>query len=185
MSTTDKLEWKEVEYAAEQIFDQWGGEHILRWVEEAWGHLKTAELTESGSLLELTQAQLRLIVLAELVGSYRKYALGESSDDVTWYSAEHLDIDQLALGILAGRSSDILNDSDDSTLLAEALDQVVADLKPTVVSCLTSAFGEAHGLHKSLWNAVTGSDDPDTDEAFEPAADQLSAYAHVEQGFPD
>lgn len=185
MSTSEETGWNEVRDAASRMFYVWdcGGE--LAWAEEAWAHLYEAGLANDGSILEHTAAKLRLVTLARVYEEFSGLAWDENPETPLDYLAEDLDIDNLALGILAASAGGDFEDTADEYELRElALLAVTNRQRREVFECLSAAYGGAINLYTRLWKTRSPDQGEDCDgEEFEPTPRKANAMHFVTSGF--
>lgn len=187
MSDEEALPWDEVENAAKKMFTLWGGDGELAWAKEAWMHLSAAGLTANYSLEDLTRTQLRLVTLAYVYDRFCDNAWEESWQSEPYLFAEHIDLSPLGLGILYGRLQPEVDDWEESTIFAEAVEAVCLSLKDEIHDCLVQAYGGNHRLFARLWNTRDEElEEDDTDgSAFDVEPDNLVGFDYVQQGFSD
>ncbi|MBC8002629.1 MAG: hypothetical protein H7X97_08585 [Opitutaceae bacterium] len=167
MSDIDKIEWDEIDYEAAMIFKVWpdGGELI--WAEEAWQHLRASGLTETPSELDYTQVRLRLVMLGRIYEEFCGVAWDKNPQTPLDELTESLEIDPVALGILAAISGpEQFDDAGDEYELRDlAVVAATNRLRSGIFECLKSAYGDEEGLYRRLWqtrNAI-GQENEDVD----------------------
>jgi hypothetical protein len=106
MNGADESGWSDVSDAAGKMFNVWVDGHELEWAREAWGHLHPAGLEGEETCLKVTAAKLHLVTLARVYQEFCGLAWEENPETPVDYLAEDLDMDSVALGILAAASSD-------------------------------------------------------------------------------
>jgi hypothetical protein len=186
MRATDTIEWDEVEGAATKMFNVWVDGTELKWAEEAWGHLTAAGLTGATTILDITAAKLRLVTLARIYQEFSGFAWDENPETPLDYLAEDLEIDPVALGILAGRADP--NDFEDLTwdehLLGAALVTVTDSQRKEIFECLRNAYGDEFRLYSRLWRtrSLLAEEDSEADE-WEVTGVNSSALEYVSNGF--
>ena len=185
MGTNDNTGWDRVEAAAAGMFNVWvdGGE--LAWAEEAWGHLYKAGLAYEDTILEDTAAKLRLLTLALVYQEFCGLAWEENPETPLDDLADRLDIDHVALGILAAAAGGEFEDAGDDFELRElALLAVTTHQRREVFECLKAAYGNEHHLYTRLWKTRTENwDEEDDGEEFEPTPRNSAAMFYITSGF--
>lgn len=182
--------WERVSHAARRMFNVWVGGSELAWAKEAWRRLHTSGLASDATILEDTASKLRLVALARIYEEFCGLAWDENPETPLNYLAEDLDIDALALGVLAGGTEAELEDEADEYKLREAaLVAVTNHLRRDVFQCLESAYGGFNQLYSRLWctspsAAVTEEDEPYAiGEEFEATPTNAAALSYVMNGF--
>lgn len=183
MSANDNLQWDEVDDAAKKMFDVWLIGSELDWAKEACSHLAAAGLLNALTLLDLTAAKLRLVTLALIYQEFCGFAWDENPETPVGYLAEDLDIDPVALGILAGRvESDEFEDSTDEYELRQAALWAVTDSqRHNIFECLRAAYGDELKLYSRIWHTRSPLDS-DGDE-WEVTDRNSAALEFVSNGF--
>jgi hypothetical protein len=102
----DESGWSDVSDAAGKMFNVWVDGHELEWAREAWGYLHPAGLEGEETSLKVTAAKLHLVTLARIYQEFCGLAWEENPETPVDYLAEDLDMDSVALGILAAASTD-------------------------------------------------------------------------------
>lgn len=145
------VEWDEISDAASGIFNIWTSGGDLDFAKESWSHLAAGELTSDDCVYDLTRTLLRLIALRLVYGEFCAAKWDEQSEPPISYLVEDLEIDSLALGLIAGDylapGSEL---GDPFSLRAAALEVAVERLKPEVFSCLLNAYGGPIELYSRL-----------------------------------
>jgi hypothetical protein len=168
MSATQKVKWDEIETAAAKMFNVWIDGAELKWAREAWKHLAKAGLTEATTILEITATKLRLVTLARIYQEFCGFAW-EENQEMPWdYLAElakDLEIDPVALGILAGQADP--NDFEDLTendyLLGAALETVTDSQRQEIFESLQTAYGDDFRLYSRLWHTRSADAEKDSE----------------------
>ena len=104
MTDTENIKWEEVESAAPKMFSVWVDGTELEWAKEAWSHLTAAGLVGATTILDITTANLRLVTLALIYQEFCGFAWDENPETPVDYLAEDLEIDPVALGVLAAKA---------------------------------------------------------------------------------
>lgn len=186
MIVTGNLGWDEIEQAAKKMFNVWidGGE--LKWAKEAWRHLRAAGLTSSTSTLEVTAAKVRLVTLARIYQEFSGFAWDENPETPLDYLAEDLEIDPVALGILAGRASPngFEELTDDDSVLGAALLTVTDSQRAEIFDCLRKSYGDENKLYSRLWHtrSLLAEKDSEEDE-WQVTGPNCAALQYVSNGF--
>lgn len=185
MSKSDEAGWERVQDAAARMFRVWVGGGELAWAEEAWGHLYNAGLANEDPILEDTAAKLRLVTLARIYQEFSGLAWDENPETPLEYLAEDLDIDDVALGILAASAGGEYKDaSDDNELRELALTAVTNQQRREIFECLKAAYGSEVHLYARLFNTHKQVPGEDGDgEELEPTFRNCAAYEYVRGGF--
>ena len=186
MSHTDTLEWEEIEAAASEMFKVWIDGSELEWAKEAWSHLTRADLASAGSILDITSAKLRLVTLARIYQEFCGYAWDENPETPVEYLAEDLEIDPVALGVLAGSIEplEFQSCSDDYELRQAALVAVTDSQRLEIFECLRAAYGDEIRLYSRIWHTRSLLAEKDSEgEEFEVTGANCSALEYVQNGF--
>jgi len=104
MSDTENIKWEDVESGATKMFNVWVDGTELEWAKEAWSHLTAAGLVGARTTLDMTAANLRVVTLALIYQEFCGFAWDERPETPVHYLAEDLEIDPVALGILAAKA---------------------------------------------------------------------------------
>lgn len=179
-----KVSWDEVSDAAEGMFSVWHMGEELPWAEEAWGHLEKDGLTRANTILERTESQLRLLVLAVAYRELCRLAWEENADLSLGQLSEELELDPLSLGILAARAKADVGqcDREDWEIRDSALAVMTNHLRLQVFDSLCAAYGSSHVLYSRLWHTRNAeANQPDSE--FELSAENRIAYLFVTNGF--
>lgn len=173
MSDIDKIEWDEIDYEAAMIFKVWpdGGE--LAWAEEAWQHLRASGLTETATELDYTQVRLRLVTLGLIYEEFCGVAWSKNPQTPLDELTESLEIDPVALGILAATAGiEQFDDAGDEYELRDLAIVAATDhLRSGIFECLKSAYDGEKGLCDRIWrtrHALKEDDDNGADETDKP-----------------
>ena len=150
--SSETVIWEDIVNAAAKMFKVWlaGGE--LEWAEECWGHFQTHGLADNGNALERTSTLLRLVTLARVYEEYSGYAWDENPATPVDYLVENLEIDLVALGILAATMTEVNFDEfcEESELHEVALIAVTDALRADIFKCLCSAYGDSTALYSRI-----------------------------------
>jgi hypothetical protein len=186
MSATDKIGWEEVEDAAAKMFSIWVDGNELKWAREAWRHLAAAGLTGATTILEITATKLRLVTLARIYEEFCGFAWDENPETPVDYLAENLEIDPVALGVLAAKAEP--NEFEDLTeehqLREASLLSVTDSQRHEIFECLRAAYGNEFKLYSRIWHtrSVIAEENVEGDE-FEVTGANSSALEYVKDGF--
>jgi hypothetical protein len=188
MSDPNDVTWEDVQEAAAKMFDVWVDGTELEWAKEAWTHLSAAGLTRGTTILEITTANLRLLTLSIIYQEFCGLAWDTNPETPVDFLAEDLQIDPVALGILAGSdgTAEFENFDDDYDLREAALITVTKRQKPAIFQCLKAAYGSDIKLYSRLWHTRNESledDMADTAEEFEITPPNGCAIQYVLKGF--
>lgn len=178
--------WEEVEEAAEHMFEMWlfGSEH--EFAKEAWGHLFAAGLVSFKSLIESTASKLRLLTLAVAYREFGRVAWEEDRGDSLNDLVEGLDVDPVALGILASRTgaNDFSRIIEGDDLFEIALRVVTKNERKTVFECLKRAYGDEIKLYSRMWHTKCSECDEDCEgDEFEVTGPNSVSLRFIECGF--
>jgi hypothetical protein len=181
------VNWTDVEDAAREMFRVWvdGGE--LQWARECWQHLTKKGLTSNSSLLEENAVYLRLVALARYYAEFCERAWDEVLDRSLDDTAENLDIDPVALGILAAtaRPKAFKHVVDESELREEALEAVTSAMRREIFDCLAEAYGGDIALYSRMSQTNRSSDEEDDGDEFDVSGYNMRALEYVRNGFCD
>jgi len=186
MNDSEQIDWDEVEDAASKMFNVWGAMYELDWAKEAWGHLRAAGLTSRQTFLDETAAKLRLVTLARIYQEFCGLAWNEDPETPIDYLAYDLQIDKVAIGVLAASTEyDELEEAvDEYELYQAALTAVTDSQRQEIFECLKAAYGNEFKLYSRIWHtrAPLGDEDSEDDE-FEVTDANSSALDYVRNGF--
>jgi len=187
MSQTENIAWDKVEGAAAKMFNIWVDGSELKWAKEAWRHLAAFGLTGATTILEITATKLRLVTLARIYHEFCGLAWDENPDWPVSYLAENLEIDPVALGILAASTPD-RNDfeelTEDDSLIDDAVLAVVNSQRSEIFDCLTAAYGDAIRLYSRMWHTRSEDEKKDSEgDEFEVTDPNATALDYVIPGF--
>lgn len=174
MGTEYEVSWGDVKDAARSMFNIWVGQPELRWAEEVWGHFGAAGLTTASNAVDETEVYLRLVTLALVYQEFCGLAWDEqhdrSADEMVW----DVEIDPVALGILAAEAGRrwYADEKNGDELRNIALTVVTDNLKDEIYQCLLGAYGSVYELYVRM--CKTG--EPDQDEDDEDEAVQLTSF---------
>ena len=174
--------WADVKDAAAKMFSVWVDGHELAWAREAWGHLHPAGLASEETVLEVTVAKLHLVTLARIYQEFCGIAWDENPETPVNDLAEDLDIEPVALGILAA-SADVEQFHaavDTNELLESALIAASDCQRVEVFECLKAAYGGDIQLYTRLWHTRSAEEEG---EEFEPTTPNGAALQYVLSGF--
>ena len=153
LDANETIGWDEVEEAAGKMFTVWINGNELKWAKEAWTHLAAAGLTGAATTLEISATKLRLVTLARIYHEFCGLAWDENPDWPPSYLAENLEIDPVALGIIAAatpRRNDFEELTEDDSLLDEAVLAVINSQRADIFECLKSAYGDEIRLYSRM-----------------------------------
>ena len=186
LNADDESGWSDVSDAAGKMFKVWVDGHELEWAREAWGHLHPAGLNGEETVLKVTAAKLHLVTLARVYQEFCGLAWEENPETPVDYLAEDLDMDSVALGILAAASSDseYFKDAVEDHELREAALLAASDgQRREIFEQLKAAYGSDVALYARLWHTRSNPDGQHANEEFEPAAGKCMALQYVMNGF--
>ena len=185
MSSGNHIQWQEVEDAASKMFAVWSGGSELAWAKECWGHLSQAVLTGNSTVMETTASYLRLVALARIYGEFCGCAWDENPETDAHTLAEDLEIDLVALGILAAATGrdDFDEAGDDYELREAALLTVTDSMRGEIFACLAKACGDEVKLYSRMAQTKRSPDDDDGGDEFEVTGPNSAAYGFVTEGF--
>lgn len=185
MSIGDHIQWEEVETAASKMFSVWSGGGELAWAKECWGHLSQADLTGNSTVMETTASYLCLVALARIYEEFCGCAWDENPETGATTLAEDLEIDPVALGILAAASGkdDFDEASDDYELREVALLIVTDAMRGEIFACLAKAYGNENKLYSRMAQTKRLPDEAGSADEFEVNGPNLSALNFVCNGF--
>lgn len=192
MNAHDEVAWEEVEDAATEIFNVWYIGSELAWAKEAWEHFSKAGLNQASSVLDRTKVNLRLLALGRIYHEFCGYAWDENTDRPIEYMAEYLDIDPVALGVIAGNAGldQFADIKDEEGLRESALIEASEGLRAEIFDCLKSAYGSDTELYSRMWKTcrsetrwVDDIEEFGAGEEFWVTAGNMSAWQFVENGF--
>jgi len=156
------VEWDEISDAASRIFSIWTSKGDLVFAKESWSHLAADGLTSDDCVYDLTRTFLRLVSLRLLYGEFCATKWDEQSEPPIQFLVEDLEIDPLALGLIAAHwlepGSEYL---DEFSLRDAALTAAVEGLKPETFSCLLKAYGGPIGFYSRLSRTAGNLDEDD------------------------
>jgi hypothetical protein len=184
MSTAFDNRWEEVEQAASKMFSVWTEGREREWAKEAWGHLHSAGLAGGNTALEITDANLQLVMLARIYEEFCGFAWDENPATPIEYLAEDLEIDPVALGILAAENQSVEFDgaTDEHELREAALIAATEKHRAEIFECLKTACGGDIALYTRLSHTRSEENDVDGEE-FEVTGSNSSALNYVLNGF--
>lgn len=181
---SDKVPWEDIESEASKMFDTSPLSGELEWVKECWQHLDEAGLTGNATILEETVTYLRLATLAQICEEFSGCIWDDNPETPLSYYSEVLQIDPLALGILAATANpEAFNCvTEDYDYHDAALDTVTAQLRPEIFACLCKAYGDKVTLYSRMAKTYPSSDEGSTDE-FDVTSHNTRALKYVMNGF--
>lgn len=181
----ERITWDEVSEAASKMFHVWLGDGEIKWVEECWRHFGEADLTGNSTPLEATAASLRLVTLARIYEEFCGLAWDENPETPIDYLAGDLELDSLALGILAAVASpDAFDEAGDEYELREtALAAATEAQRQEIFNCLRKAYGS----EVKLYSRMSQTNQPDQDDSdgseFDVTSSNARALNFVINGF--
>ena len=186
MTDTENIKWEAVESAATKMFSVWVDGTELEWVNEARSQLTAAGLVGATTILDITTANLRLVTLAHIYQDFCGFAWDENPDTPVDYLAEDLEIDPVALGVLAAKAdpNGFEEFTDDYELREAALLAVTDSQRQEIFECLRAAYGDEFRLYSRLWHtrSLSAEENSEGDE-FEVTGANSSALEYVRNGF--
>lgn len=183
----DEVAWEEVQPLAKGIFRVWTYGSELRWAEQTWKHLAALGLTGYSTPLERAMVEIRLMALGSIYLDWCAVVHDERIDDDPREWFEMSNISDVQLGQLIGPSVD----PDDGDDLEEALNLLISQERPGVVSALRKMQAGDSGLFVSLWwssisDPTDGDDDDELAERWEvlndPSDEKLAGYGWIDGG---
>jgi hypothetical protein len=183
LNSDDTVNWEDIKSSASNMFHVWGDGGELEWAEECWGHFKAKGLAGNSTILERTGSLLRLVTLACIYEEFAGLAWDENPESGVDYLSEDLEIDPLALGILAAAACpDNFNDAGDEYELREAaLVSATNAQRGEIFACLCAAYGDEIQLYSRM--ARTYPSERDGDE-FDVTGGNCRSLQFVQDGFP-
>ena len=130
-----------------------------------------------------TGTYLRLVALRLIYGEFCAAKWDESTETEIVHLAEDLEIDGLALGLLASPHMEDggLSIIDERDLREAALIAAVEAVRTGRFECIRNAYGGQTGLYKRL-SRTAGNDDSDDGSDLEPTGNNLGAFEFTESG---
>ncbi len=172
-SVPGSLGWDEVQGAAKEIFNVWGGNPELRWAERAWDVLATAGLTRYTGQADRLRVYIRFLALGAIYRdfcylAFDEYTEPEYGDWICDPPYDEVGILEFRLGQIVGEAAE----SDEeyverSTLIANVVPGLIGEERGTVAQGLVKGFGNISSLFVSLWRSK--------DELADPARSPRSA----------
>jgi hypothetical protein len=185
------LLWEDVEDAAGCIFNVWqdGGE--LAWARECWQHFRDAGLTSNDTLLEETKSRLRLLALVRVYQDFCELAWDLYSEPPIDDQADALEIDPVALGILAAKVDVSIeyDTNSDYDLREQALIVVTDELRHEIFRCLRKAYGDVTILYARIYKTIYSPEEAeelmegDIVEEWDVTPQTVRAFQFVAAGF--
>jgi hypothetical protein len=114
--------------------------------------------------METTAANLRLLTLARIYQEFCGHVWEENPDTPLLYLAENLEIDPVALGILAALQDAHRFDEavDDDELRELALVVATDGQRREIARCLKEAYGSSERLYSRLWHTRSAEAEEDS-----------------------
>lgn len=181
----NRITWEEIAEAASKMFHVWCSGSEMKWGEECWQHLGEAGLTGNTTSLEATETLLRLVTLARVYGEFCGLAWEENPEKPFDYLAEDLEIDPLALGILAAIASPgaFYGAGDEFELRETAFSAATEAQRREIFDCLAKAYGSAVHLYSRM-SQTKHSDQVESDGSeFAITESNSLALSYVMNGF--
>jgi hypothetical protein len=184
MRVSAVIEWADVERAASKMFNVWTNGSELQWAREAWGHLSAAGLAGRDTTLGSTASLLRLVTLARIYQEFCGLAWEENVETPLDALAEDLEVDPVALGILAAPTNlaQLGEAGDEHKLLEAAIAAVTDSQRAEIFQCLKAAYGGKIQLYTRLWHTRYEREDAEGVE-FEVTGTNSTAFEYVMNGF--
>ncbi len=156
------LTWDDLEPAADKAFSIWVGQPELRWAKEAWQILTGAGLADYEDDLQRHRAIIWFLALAGIYSDWCDVAWDEYSAPQYGDWIEDLEVSAFRIGQLVGAEDDDgSEESDDTSLVLDALTRLADGARPDVVKALLAHFESESGLFLSLWRSREPQDEPD------------------------
>jgi hypothetical protein len=121
-------------------------------VNAAWTHIEGAGRPDYATVLEETEAKVRLLTLGCIYLDFCSIALGEceSPDFEMW--AEALDVEIYCLGQLVGTEHEECNEAEGKgDFCRRALNVLTDQFRPQLYAALVKGFGGVSALYSVLW----------------------------------
>jgi|GEM_PF-3383892 len=134
--------------AAKLIFDV----RAQPFVNMAWTHIEGAGEPDYATILEETEAKVRLLALGCVYLDFCSIALGEheSPDFETW--AEALDMETYCLGQLVGTDHEACNEAEsEGEFRRRALTVLTDQCRPELFAAMVKGCGDVNALYSALW----------------------------------
>ena len=181
----DVVRWDKLEDTASEMFNVWVDGVELDWAKECWGHFIAGDLAGDATILERTATLLRLVTLARIYEEFCSRAWDENPDTPIVNMAEGLEIDPVALGILASRvSGDTFDDVfGDYELHEVALIAVTDAQRNEIFDCLCTAYGDSVRLYSRMYHTRYPVNDETEDDEFMVTGPNCVAIEYVMSGF--
>jgi len=180
------MDWDDISNAALKMFRVWVGGGELEWAKECWGHFEKSGLAVEESWLEYNASLLRLVTLARIYEEFSGLAWDENPETPVGYLAEDLEIDSVALGILAARvlPEDLDDAREDYELREMALTAATNAQRKEIHACLCAAYGGEIALYSRMSRTHPTSDTDESDaEEFRVTAGNCQALEYVQNKF--
>ncbi len=179
---TYELTWEEVQDAAEKMLRIWVGGGEAEWAQECWSHFRAAGLTGAATLLERTESEIRLLCLTKIYHEFCATTWDENPDQPLVELADYLEVNPVAIGILAAKAG-FSGDEEDSEheLLSGALQAASDAQRPLIHACLVKALGGAPKVYERM-RRTRGTEDPDGDE-WAVTSTNAAAFDFIEKRF--
>lgn len=181
----DQMQWEDIAAAAEGMFRVWNGDGEIAWVEECWRHLSEAGLTGNSTILDTTATCLRLVALARVYEEFCGLAWQENPETPISDLAEDLEINLLALGIIAASSATESFDAvhDENELHDLTLSAASDARRPELFQCLYNAYDGEIGLYSRMSKTNQSAGDEYDEDEFDGTMPNADAFAYVKNGF--
>lgn len=179
------MPWDDVADAASKMFNVWVTGSELEWAKECWGHFEQQGLTADSSVLEKTRACLRLVALARIYHEFCGCAWDENPETSIDVLAENLEINGVALGVLAASAKDVgLEDcQDEYDLLELALVAATDAMRNQIYECLSKAYGGPVELYSRMSQTNHTKDIAGDEDEFDVTGYNMRALDYVQNGF--
>jgi hypothetical protein len=187
-SVARTVTWNMVRNTARRLFHIWVGQPELKWVREAWVHLRDKGLTSYHDELERSKVLVRLGTLHIMYREFCDLAFGQGDDSDGYW--DDRDLDPLILAQLFPRKQradpDEEEEADDDEGFTEELQELSRELRPEIYDALFEGFGGETGLFISLWRTPTENDpihqESEAEIVSDVTADKLEAFSWIRGG---
>jgi hypothetical protein len=185
MNSSGTISWDEVADAATTMFRVWASGGELEWAKECWMHFEKAGLTSGADVVETTKSYLRLVALAHIYEEFSSYMWDENPGTTLSDLAEDLEINAIALGVIASRDPGFECDriDDDGTLHEHVLAAVIDQLRPEIHCCLIEAYGGEGALYSRMAKTTENTESGNSFEEFSPTGPHVRAWSFVSNAF--
>ncbi len=183
------LDWEEVSDAAAVMFNIWVGGSELEWAQESWSHFQSAGLVSDDNILTVTKSKCLLIALACVYGEFCALAWDETGERLVEVFADDLDLNDLALGVLAAKANEgeTWEDVYDYEFREYALNTLIDSLRNELFECLRTAYGGEPFLYARMFKTINSSEEvPEDEELLEEwdlTPQNARAFQYVMAGF--